>query len=176
MSGDLRAFTGQYNRRADVLKSDVHISQNLDPKNSPVENEELKKFTAIWDTGATKTAITRKVVDECDLKPIGMVVVHTAGGSVRCNKYLVNVYLPNRVVIPDVEVNEVELVGDSDVLIGMDIIGTGDFAVTNKDGKTTFSFRVPSIEKIDFVEELNKTNKTGKSGKSGKKRHPYAMK
>ena len=35
----------------------------------------------------------------------------------------------------------------------MDIIGMGDFAVTHSDGKTTFSYRWPSSEKIDFVEQ-----------------------
>jgi hypothetical protein len=42
------------------------------------------------------------------------------------------------------------MVADADVLIGMDIIGEGDFAVTHQDGKTTFSFRVPSLKTIDF--------------------------
>ena len=37
-----------------------------------------------------------------------------------------------------------------DVVIGMDVICNGDFAVTNKDGNTTFSFRIPSEETIDF--------------------------
>ncbi len=46
-----------------------------------------------------------------------------------------------------------ELVRDSvDVLIGMDVIGLGDFSITNKDGKTTFSFREPSMEEIDYTE------------------------
>jgi uncharacterized protein YchJ len=44
-----------------------------------------------------------------------------------------------------------------DVLIGMDILGLGDFAVTHHQGKTTFSFRVPSRHEIDFVAE-EKTN------------------
>ena len=39
-----------------------------------------------------------------------------------------------------------------DVLIGMDIINTGDFEVTQKEGKTTFSFRNPSAEEIDFAD------------------------
>jgi preprotein translocase subunit SecA len=42
------------------------------------------------------------------------------------------------------------------MLIGMDIIARGDFAVTNYDGKTVFSFRMPSVEQIDFVEQLRK--------------------
>jgi hypothetical protein len=38
-----------------------------------------------------------------------------------------------------------------DVVIGMDIVTRGDFAVTNRDGRTTFSFRIPSQSHIDFV-------------------------
>jgi hypothetical protein len=39
----------------------------------------------------------------------------------------------------------------------MDIISMGDFAVTNFSGVTQFSFRVPSMEAIDFVPETNPT-------------------
>ena len=42
---------------------------------------------------------------------------------------------------------------ESDVLIGMDIISRGDFAITHPGGRTKFSFRVPSQADIDFVEE-----------------------
>ena len=44
----------------------------------------------------------------------------------------------------------------------MDIISRGDFAVTNKNGKTTYSFRMPSIEQIDFVKQrpVNAVNQT----------------
>ena len=38
------------------------------------------------------------------------------------------------------------------MLIGMDVINAGDFAITNKDGKTVFSFRIPSMERIDFTQ------------------------
>ena len=40
-----------------------------------------------------------------------------------------------------------------DVVIGMDVICKGDLAVTNKDGRTTFSFRIPSEVEIDFSEK-----------------------
>jgi hypothetical protein len=36
--------------------------------------------------------------------------------------------------------------GGIDVLIGMDIIGSGDFSVTHHNGNTTFSFCCPSAE------------------------------
>jgi len=37
----------------------------------------------------------------------------------------------------------------------MDIITQGDFAVTNHNGVTKFSFRTPSMEHIDFVPGTN---------------------
>lgn len=37
------------------------------------------------------------------------------------------------------------------MLIGMDIITTGDFSITNYNEHTTMSFRTPSIQTIDFV-------------------------
>jgi hypothetical protein len=32
----------------------------------------------------------------------------------------------------------------------MDVIGQGDFAVTNHRNETVFSFRIPSVSVIDF--------------------------
>ena len=45
----------------------------------------------------------------------------------------------------------------------MDVISTGDFAVTNKDGKTNLSFRVPSVEYIDFVKQAPRKIQNGDS-------------
>ena len=53
-----------------------------------------------------------------------------------------------------VMVTSMELNGGFDVLIGMDILGLGDFAVTHQNGNTTFSFCCPSLREIDFVKEL----------------------
>ena len=40
----------------------------------------------------------------------------------------------------------------------MDIITRGDFSISNKNGKTTVSFCIPSVHDIDFVEEGKKLN------------------
>lgn len=49
------------------------------------------------------------------------------------------------------EVKRVKFDSDEyDVVIGMDVICHGDLAITNKDDKTTFSFRIPSETEIDF--------------------------
>jgi len=134
-----------------ILATKVKIGKDFNPhpSNSPPS---LKEYAAIWDTGATNSVITKKVAAECDLKPIGMARMHTAGGERDCPVYFVSIYLPNNAGITQVRVTECdELVGEAEVLIGMDIINLGDFAISNKDGKTVFSFRMPSTGVIDFV-------------------------
>lgn len=148
---EIKSFTTYSPGLNSILNNEVLVSAAFPPteSNNPTEHN-AQTYRAIWDTGATNTAITQRVVDECGLKPIGVVEVHTASGKFRTNKYIVNIWLPNRVIIANVEVNLCELI-DTNVLIGMNIINRGDFAVTNKGGKTVFSFRIPSVECIDFV-------------------------
>ena len=135
-----------------LLKYKKRTASPFEPSNPPKEADR-KKFLAIWDTGATNSVITQKVVQDCGLSPISMVKVHTASGQALSNVYLVSIWLPNKVIIPQIRVTEGTIGGDAEVLIGMDIINRGDFAVTNKDGKTNFSFRVPSVECIGFVKQ-----------------------
>src|SRR3989344_2351006 len=104
--------------------------------------------------------------DDLKLQPTGVRETRHAGGKSSNNTYLVNITLPNRVMVPHVRVTEVQLIPDDNVsddkqpqlLIGMDIIGLGDFAVTNANGKTTFSFRVPSVREIDFIPDTQENN------------------
>ena len=77
--------------------------------------------------------------------------VYVVGGEQSAETFLVNIALPNKVLIQNVEVTRGELLVDADMLIGMDIMNRGDFAVTNLNGVTMFSFRVPSSEAIDFT-------------------------
>ena len=56
-----------------------------------------------------------------------------------------------------------ELGPSSDVLIGMDVITMRDFAITNRDGKTKMTFRVPSTVSYDYVQEINSVNGTAPS-------------
>ena len=146
------SFSRSYNGISHVLTSEVQIYLAFDEANPP-DPKECKKYVAIWDTGATNTVITEKVVNECGLKPISVAHVNTANGERISNVYFVSVWLPNNVRFAQARATEGTLPGDADVLIGMDIITTGDFAVTNKDGKTNFSFRYPSIECLDFVKQ-----------------------
>ena len=154
------AYTGYYSGIARVLESKATVGLAFDPKNSPIPDQ--FEFDAIWDTGATSSVITQNVVQKCGLKPTGTTTVHTAGGIFTQNTFLVSIGLPNGVGFPSVRVTE-GTIGKEDILIGMDLIARGDFAITNFQGKTVFSYRTPSVAKIDFVEEVNQSNKVGRN-------------
>jgi hypothetical protein len=77
--------------------------------------------------------------------------ISTPSGVDSTNVYYVNVILPNKVRVERVRAIE-GIPSNCDALIGMDIIGLGDFAVTNHNGKTVFSFRMPSLQTFDFSE------------------------
>ncbi len=161
---NFRGFTVKYSQIARVLQTDISVCQpilNIPKANSPLPPApQENKFKAIWDTGATGTVINKEVAEACGVQPIDMAKVYTADnneGSFQ-NVYLVSIYLPNGVVFPQVRVTEGKING-CDVLIGMDIISKGDFAVSNFQGITTFSFRLPSIEHIDFNPNIKPVQK-----------------
>jgi len=134
----------------DALRNRCTISRAWNPVTGGT-SPALVAFDAIWDTGATNSVITQAVVDACALVASGMVLVHSVHGPQEAETYLVNIGLPNNVVFHGVRVTKGNFAG-AGILIGMDIITQGDFAVTNRNG-TMFSFRVPSQQSIDFVAE-----------------------
>lgn len=117
---------------------------------SPSKVIPQNNWIALWDTGATCSVITKKVVENLHLKPVSVSKAHTPSGEYEAYCYYIDLFLPNYVVIRNLLVMEGEPAG-CDILIGMDVIAQGDFAVTNYQGKTTFSFRLPSCSEIDFV-------------------------
>jgi hypothetical protein len=146
----------RYSGRVNKLAVDTLISKSFDPSINPAMVKDVlnqaKKYLGIWDTGATNSVISQKVVNECALKPIGMTKVHSATEVTECETFLVSIILPNKLGVPTVKVTK-GLIAECDVLIGMDIIGSGDFAISHPDGQTIFSFRLPSSGAIDFVKE-----------------------
>ena len=68
--------------------------------------------------------------------------------------------LPNQVRFLGVLVTEIPAPRDGsfDFIIGMDIIGIGDLAITNVGGHTCLSFRTPSLETIDYVAEIHRAS------------------
>lgn len=106
---------------------------------------------AQWDTGATGTCISRELVKKLDLMPTGKVRVSTPSGIGIMNKYMVNLVLNREVRIQNIIVMDSEIGSQGiDVLIGMDIISMGEFAVSNYENRTQFSFRIPSQAHVAY--------------------------
>lgn len=157
MVGNFKAFTLDYHQQVNVLTSKVSVGVAFDPKHSP-DGPPLVEFDAIWDTGASASMISQSVVEKCSLQPTGQTKVYTASGEDICNTYLICIKLPNEVGFPWVRVTEGKLHG-TDMLIGMDLIGLGDFAVSNFQGATVFTYRYPSVARTDFTEKTKQLNK-----------------
>ena len=145
------SFTTVSEGLANVLVNECEISKAWLPS-SGLPPPEKAKFRAVWDTGATTSVISQNVVDACELVPIGATRVTGVLASEIADVFLVNILLPNQVGITELPVTLAKFVNPN-VLIGMDIIGRGDFAVTHAGGNTKFSFRMPSQADIDFVQE-----------------------
>jgi hypothetical protein len=151
------SFTQTANNLARELRSDIYLtnSDKADWDNELKSEDSVTwlPYAAVWDTGAMRTVITSKVADELDLCVYGYQKIAGVGAIRDATEHYVDVLLPNRLNISSVAVLKGGLPGDVDVLIGMDIICMGDFAVTNVGGRTVLSFRYPSLRTIDFVKE-----------------------
>lgn len=150
----LISFTTRFPQRVNTLITPVMISEAFAPDEPAESHKQYRQYSALWDTGATGSVITERVVQECGLAPIGVTQVRHGGGTGPSDVFLVNIILPNKALFPCLHVTKLDIAG-ADMLIGMDVISQGDFAVTHKDGKTVFSFRIPSAEEIDFVKEVD---------------------
>lgn len=104
-----------------------------------------------WDTGATYSSISNELVQALNLKPIKKDNGITVGGAYSADVYEVIILLHNTYPVK-AEVQAVSNINVTgiDLLIGMDVIYLGDFAISNYHGKTSFSFRIPSKGHIDF--------------------------
>jgi len=156
MATEFHAFTIKYNGTADRIITELSLSQAFGPKNIPLPLPPLIGTSALWDTGATRSVITPSVAKDLGVIPTGTVMMNSAHGVSQCNTYLVNLYLPNKVLIPGVLVSECADASHFGAIIGMDVIASGDFSITNVDGKTWVSFRIPSVASIDYVLEAEK--------------------
>jgi predicted aspartyl protease len=123
---------------------DIEIVDTLDPENRVTA-------TARWDTGATRTTISGSVAKSLGLKSFGGITTHTANGLAVGDAHLANIVLPNGLDIKDLEIYSMPdmLV---DCLLGADIISKGDFSISNFNGRSIVSFRMPSVADIDFVQ------------------------
>ena len=118
------------------IPAQAAISQyeKLDEANAfKVIAKTVKTFHGIFDTGASRSVISESVADQLALRKINTVTVHTAAGTVQQNCYVVNIVLPNQIVLSARQVTAAKL-HKFDILLGMDIICLGDFIISQRHG------------------------------------------
>lgn len=116
---------------------------------------------AQWDTGATGTCISKELANRLNLIPLGIQQIHTPSGIGAVKRYKADMVLNNELIIQNIDVIDSEIGSQGiDILIGMNIIQLGDFAISNYNGQTQFSFRIPSYEHVDYKDMLNEVATT----------------
>lgn len=150
------AFTLKSNTILQLLTTDIIIEPSVKEYAQNINCSKIR--CGLWDTGASKSAVSLKVVKELGLLSVGEETISTSNGVNTFNNYLIDVTLPNNIKITNVFVTGSDF-EDVDMLIGMDIISLGDFSITNVNNATTFTFRIPSVTEIDYVKEAEEIKK-----------------
>ena len=81
------AFTLKSNGILNMLKTDTLVLSDIRNKNVPYTP---KLWRGLWDTGASKSSITQRIVDDLNLIPVGNTNISTANGIVAVNTYFVD--------------------------------------------------------------------------------------
>lgn len=163
MSRAFQAFTVECPGIADRIITELHVGPGFDPANPPATLPNFVKTQALWDTGATRSVISQAVAKQLGLVPTGATNVNHAGGVSVSPTYIVNLGLPHQVGVAGVVVTEFPESVQMGAIVGMDVICLGDFALTNVNGKTRMSFRMPSCEVVDYVVTANRLRFAGVS-------------
>ena len=126
----------------------------------PHTKENGVPMVALWDTGATCTCISETVAQQMSLVRVNQRELTVANNK----KHMADVYCVKlqmgALIIENMEVCGLPMDGKREnMIIGMDVISMGDLAITNYQGQTFLTFRVPSVEKIDYVEEIGQYNR-----------------
>ena len=139
------AFTIKYS----TLVKELYTESNVFDYYNHLNFHETKK--SLWDTGATTTGVNIDLVHKLKLRPFRKISVQGAHGKKTVDIYLIDLEIPNNIMFKNIRATGLELGEDVDVLVGMDIIMAGDFAISSEGEKTIFSYVSPPLRKrIDF--------------------------
>ncbi len=145
------AFTYEYNAIINQPITQVIISHDQ-------WNDEWKKWykwTALWDTWAMSSCIADNIAMRLWLPIITTGKTKGIDNLIHdCNVYLANVKLPNNQTI-SVQLLWIAERDDFSMLIWMDVITQGEFALSTYQGTTNMTFCIPWRRHTDFVKEIN---------------------
>lgn len=141
------------------IKND--IITDVKAKNGVDMNKSIQT-KGLWDTGAQNSAITKKAAQALGLTAMKKTRIRGVHGVKEVNVYFIHIVLNNEnITVPCLvtECDELSNDGTVDLLLGMNVICNGDFVISNHAGNTTMTFRVPSLQNVDFVEEIKEYNR-----------------
>lgn len=162
MKNTAQAFTFKIDGIVHRLITPAFVGQSIDPatKSLTFRKDQVEQVNALWDTGATACCISERLAKKLKLEIIDTTsVTHAKGKSDNVPVYLGTILLLNKIAFPNQRIVQFVPQNNFDLIIGMNLIINGDFSITNVGGKTTFSFRLPSQETIDYVKIINSDNK-----------------
>jgi predicted aspartyl protease len=132
------------------VKKQARIITPVNLYSIPFVSSLFVSIDALWDTGASISAITPEIKDKLKLTSIDKKTIAGIHSSQIADVVYITLELPNNVIKKNIKV-AVCNIPNARMIIGMDIISLGDFALSNGNDQTLFSFAVPPFqEKIDF--------------------------
>jgi hypothetical protein len=109
--------------------------------------------TALLDTGSSMTSIYVPLARTLNLNSKDNIISHEANSNSVSLIYTATIELPGGIVFPEMRVADFKNKHPFEVLIGMDIIGNGDFAITTANSDKVVSFRTPhGMPTIDWTQ------------------------
>ena len=139
-----------FTQGSDEYKSRIITTCQVGKPTTVTDKTQYRTYRFMWDTGATMTMISPKIAEELNLKARDkMPVIHGGGGGIM-DVYRASIVLPNGFQIPKMLVGTLFCTEEYDGIIGMDIISHGDFCISGKLNRRTFSFSIPSTLTIDL--------------------------
>ena len=140
-----------YRKNYDRVVSSIITPAGIRQASILSKDSSINEVSALWDTGATHSVIQPGLARKLNLIPIDKATVCGINSCEVVNVYWIDICLPNNVSFENVAISESDFSG-GDILIGMDIIQKGDFVISNAQGKTHFSFRIPSHTQPIYID------------------------
>jgi predicted aspartyl protease len=104
-------------------------------------SNDIRIYKALWDTGATETLISSKVITELNLEQKGEVEVSTINGTINTKRFGCGLLMENHSKSINIQPAEFPNKKECDIIIGMDIIQHGLFILD----KGEFSFTIDQL-------------------------------
>ena len=96
----MSAFSVDFGGIEDAIVCDVAVA------NSDDSSPKFTQCKSLWDTGAAFSVISKRLVDALGADPIDQGFAYTVQGTYRPNVYMVDVMLPNKMLVRGLRVSD----------------------------------------------------------------------